>query len=312
MRHSLVLGSRNSLMAKMVAEHVRTLLLSRYPDMGIELRHFSSEGDRNQGDLSKAGGKGAFVKDLELKLLAREVDCAVHALKDVPGDVDPHPELELACYLDREDPRDCLVMRPGQSVPATGEGLTLATSSPRRRAFLKQLYPGATLIPLRGNVDTRLRKLQAGEFDGMVLSLAGLQRLDLDHHVTKIYEPEEMLPAVGQGVLCLQVRKADVAKCGFLEALHSATHGQSVAAERAMLHRLQGNCHAAIAGYCLEEGGKRRLRGWVSDPDGRGVITADLSQPVEADPDELGMAVADALLSQGARRLICGEETCAG
>ncbi len=304
----LKLGARASQMAQLVTHHVRALLAQSCPGLNVEEHFFKSQGDLHQGDLSQLGGKGAFVKDLEQRLLTGEIDCAVHALKDVPGDTDPHPDLTLHCYLNREDPRDALVMRPGLPVPEAGTnagaGLTLATSSPRRRAFLLGLYPQARVIPLRGNVDTRMKKLQAGAFDGMVLSLAGLERLGLAHHVSKVYAPEEMLPAVGQGVLCLQVRTADSTKCDFLRALHSATSSAAVIAERTLLRRLQGHCHAAIAGYCITDGETRWLRGWVADSTGTRTVRADARQPLSADPAQLGEIVAADLLRQGAAELI--------
>lgn len=303
-KHHIILGARTSLMARMVAQHAKTLLESAYAGVEVEIRTFASSGDKNQGDLSKLGGKGAFVKDLEQRLLDHEIDCAIHALKDVPGDIAPHPELELTCYLEREDPRDALILRPGVAMPTTGEGLTLATSSPRRQAFLHTLYPQAKLIPLRGNSDTRLRKLEAGEFDGMVLACSGLQRLNLAHHITHIYEPEEMLPAVGQGILTLQVRKADIAKCSFLGAINSGTTARVVAAERSVLRLLQGHCHSAIAAYCTETAEQRRLRAWVASPLGQEVITADAVQPLNLSPEALGEQVGADLLAKGARRLI--------
>lgn len=300
-------------MARYMATHVQDRLTALHPEVAVEVRLFNSQGDLNQGDLSRIGGKGAFVKDLETRLIAGEVDCAVHCLKDVPGDVDPDPALDISCFLEREDPRDALVMRPGVPPPPQGggEGLMLATSSPRRQAFLRALYPQARLIPLRGNVDTRLKKLHAGEFDGMVLSLAGLQRLKLESHVSHVYAPEDMLPAVGQGVLCLQVRAADVRRCGFLQALHSCASGEAVRAERTLLRHLQGHCHAAIAGYCMTDGTERWLRGWVGDRTGdRPALTAEARQPLGADPEILGRDVATHLLAQGAADLIGCPRTC--
>lgn len=309
MTHHITLGTRPSKMALQMAGYAKQLLEAQYAGVEVEVKAFASTGDRNQGDLSKVGGKGAFVKDLEERLLNKEIDCAIHTLKDVPGDVDPHPDLELTAFLTRDDPRDALIMREGQPVPTSGEGLTLATSSPRRQAFLRRLYPQAKIIPLRGNVDTRFRKLDSGEFDGMVLAKAGLERLDFQNRITKVYAPEEMLPAVGQGVLTLQVRKVDIPKCGFLRAIHSHDTGRVVAAERRLLRVLQGNCHAAIAGYCEESAGERRLRGWVSNPLGSEVMTAEATQALTDDADALGLIVGQNLLNQGARRLI---EVCPG
>lgn len=304
MNHKIILGARTSKMARMVAQHAKDLLESSYKGVEVEIRNFASMGDKNQGDLSKLGGKGAFVKDLEQRLLDGEIDCAIHALKDVPGDIAPHPDLELTCYLKREDPRDALIMRPGVAVPTTGEGLTLATSSPRRQAFLRRLYPQANIVPLRGNADTRMGKLLAGEFDGIVLAYSGLQRLDLHHHVTHIFSPEEMLPAVGQGILTLQVRKADIAKCSFLSSINSGDSSRAVAAERTLLQTLRGHCHSAIAAYCTESATERTLRAWVSNIQGTEVLETTLSQPLSAPPAALGEAAGQELLNRGARRLI--------
>ena len=304
MAHRVTLGTRPSRMAVFMAEYACQQVRALYPDVDMQVLPFASTGDKNQGDLSKLGGKGAFIKDLEERLLRGEVDCAIHCLKDVPGDIDPHPELELTAFLTREDPRDALVLRVGEVMPAEGEGFTLATSSPRRQAFARRLYPKAKIIPLRGNVDTRLRKLDEKEFDGMILSKAGLERLDFAHRITKVYEPEEMLPAVGQGVLTLQVRKVDMARCNFLRGVHSQETGRAVDAERRLLRVLEGNCYAAIAGYCDEQNGQRRLRAWVSNPAGTEVLTAQAVQPLAGDAVALGQQVADELLAQGARRLI--------
>lgn len=304
MQHKIILGTRPSKMAMQMAGHAKELLEAQHPGVEVEVRTYESTGDRNQGDLKKAGGKGAFVKDLEERLLAGEIDCAIHTLKDVPGDVDPHPDLELTAFLAREDARDALIMRAGLGVPTDGAGLTLATSSPRRQAFLHRLYPLAKIIPLRGNVDTRMRKMDGGEFDGMVLAKAGLERLGYESRMTKVYEPEEMLPAVGQGILTLQVRKIDIPKCGFLRAISSVATTDVVSAERRLLRVLEGNCYAAIAGYCDTVGDQRRLRGWVSDPAGSEVMVATASQPLCANSEELGETVAKDLLAQGAKRLI--------
>ena len=307
----LVIGSRNSVMAQIMANSVRDQLVARCADVDVEVKFFSSQGDRFQGDLSKIGGKGAFVKDLEEFLLMGAIDCAVHSLKDVPGDQEPHPDLTLSCFLEREDPRDVLIMRDGVSAPEAGrgEGLTLATSSPRRQAFLRHLYPNARIISLRGNVDTRLKKLHAGEFDGMVLAKSGLERMALEHHISKVFEPEEMLPAVGQGIMCVQTRTADAEKCVFLDAIASAEATAAVLAERTMLRRLRGHCHAAIAGYCTTDSatGERWLRGWVSDLAGCEAVFAEARQLVTDDPSTLGLQVADALIGRGAERLIGGE-----
>jgi hydroxymethylbilane synthase len=298
-------------MAMLMAQTAKARLEASYSGLQIDIRTYASTGDTNQGDLKKIGGKGAFVKDLEQRLLSGEIDCAIHALKDVPGDVDMHPELELTCFFEREDPRDALIMREGLAVPSDGAGLTLATSSPRRKAFLHRLYPLATIIPLRGNVDTRMKKLAEGQFDGMVLAYAGLGRLGLQAHATHVYSADEMLPAVGQGVMSLQVRKADAEKCAFLKVVHSTATDHAMAAERRLLRVLEGNCYAAIAGYCTEIAGQRTLRAWVSDPEGKECLITTQQHVASESADALGEAAARDLLSRGARKLIDAEPAAA-
>ena len=250
------------------------------------------------------GGKGTFIKDLEKRLLNKEIDCAIHCLKDMPGDEPMHPDLQLFCFLNRTDPRDVLIMRPGLAEPTKDQKCVLATSSPRRQAILKNLYPQATIVPLRGNVDTRLQKLHSGEFDGMVLSYAGLIYLGMEQHITKIYDPSEMLPSVSQGILAIQVRKEDAQRCSHLRSINSETTERIVMAERAMLMHLQGNCHAAIAGFCEMTDTGLTMQGLVASPDGQMIITAEATQPADHAPAELGMIVAHQLLQQGARDLI--------
>jgi hydroxymethylbilane synthase len=292
-------------MALVMAQHAKTLIEQKHNTSIIQVVPFESQGDRFQGDLKKLGGKGAFVKDLEQRLLDREIDCAIHCLKDIPGDEPMHPDLELFCFLTREDPRDALIMHPSKEAPkiGDGEGLVLATSSPRRQALLKHLYPAVTIIPLRGNVDTRMRKLAEGEFDGMVLSYAGLGRLSLQNYVTHVYEPEEMLPAVGQGILVLQVRREDAARCDRLRIVNSEVTEMTALAERTMLGTLQGNCYSAIAGYCEKTPTGLSLRGLVASLDGKVLLHA-ASHTDGDNAADLGHAVARSLLDQGAGRVI--------
>lgn len=301
---TMILGARKSPMAVKVAEYALGLLKEHHPDFDIRIETFLSDGCKIPGDLKAFGGKGTFVKDLERRLLAGEIDCAIHALKDVPGDEESHPDLELFCFLEREDPRDALIMRAGLAEPTADDEVVLATSAPRRQAILRALYPRATIIPLRGNVDTRFKKLQDGTFDGMVLSYAGLQRLDLAQYTTRIYEPEVMLPAIGQGVLCLQVRKADAQRCTYLRSIHSSQTEQQILAERSMLNTLGGNCHSVIAGHCTFEGDMKRLRAFVADEAGQTFIHCDMAVPHDASSTQLGYETAKRLLAQGADRLI--------
>ncbi|HEY1095763.1 MAG TPA: hydroxymethylbilane synthase [Alphaproteobacteria bacterium] len=304
MPHSFILGTRASKMARTMAHGAKKMLEEAHPGLEVIVQEFLSDGCKTPGDLKLLGGKGAFVKDLEHRLLNKEIDCAIHCLKDVPGDEPMHPDLQLFCFLHREDPRDALIMRPGLAEPTKDQKAVLATSSPRRHALLKHLYPNAEIIPLRGNVDTRMQKLQNGEFDGMVLSYAGLGRLEMQQHVTKIYDPKEMLPAVGQGILVLQVRKEDVERCKHLRAINSDLTEKIVAAERALLMHLQGDCYSAIAGYCEETVDGFAMRGLVASHDGQTILMAEAAQDLSKPTVELGMVVAHQLLQQGAREII--------
>jgi hydroxymethylbilane synthase len=238
-------------------------------------------------------------------LLGNEIDVAIHALKDIPGDIPMHPDLVLCGFLSRSNPRDALIMRSGFDIPRTDtEGLTIGTSSPRRHAQLKHLYPGVTVNALRGNVDTRLTKLQNGEYDGIVVSLSGLEYLGMTEHVSKVYEPEEMLPAVGQGVLCLQIRRADFEKCDYLRTLNSPETETAIRVEREMLRVLNGNCHSAIAGHCTYDNSTLTMHGMVLSADGKLVVQSTSSQPASARPEDLGSAVGNELLLMGAGKLI--------
>jgi hydroxymethylbilane synthase len=304
MNHPLIIGTRASKMARQIAEHFKSLLEEAHPQCNVTIQEYLSQGCKTPGDLKALGGKGAFVKDLEQRLLDKEIDCAVHCLKDIPGDEPMHPDLELFCFLNREDPRDALIMRPGLSEPTPDQKVVLATTSPRRQAILRKLYPAAEIIPLRGNVDTRLQKLHDGQFDGMVLSYAGLQRLKLEHHVTKIYDPQDMLPAIGQGVLVMQVRKEDAQRCHYLRSINSEMTEKIVQAERAMLMQLQGDCYSAIAGLCEPTEQGFTMRGMVASVDGQTILETQATQAVGDTPADLGKIVAEQLLQLGARDII--------
>jgi len=302
MKYGLIIGARASKMAQIMAHKTADLITQSHAGMRVEVRGYASQGDKFQGDLKTLGGKGAFIKDLENRLLAGEIDCAVHSLKDVPGDVDPHPDLVLCAFLERGDPRDALIMRRGRAaLGSDAEGVTLGTSSLRRQAQLKKLHGGVNVIPLRGNVDTRLKKLESGELDGIVVSLAGLEHLGMTEHVTKVYDPFEMLPAVGQGVVCLQIRRADFERCSYLNAVNSAQTETAVTAERRLLRVLEGNCYSAIGGYCETSGGQSRMEAAIFTPDGARTLSACGEG---ADSAALGASLAEDLLRQGAGEII--------
>lgn len=303
---NIKLGARTSKMAQAVALHAKELIETKNPTTHVETHFFSSAGCLHAGDLKELGGKGAFVNDLEERLVRKEIDCAIHALKDIPGDRPMNPELELFCFLPRSNPRDVLIMHPQKAnlSEGTGTGYVLATSSPRRQAVLKNLYPGVTVVPLRGNVDTRMKKLLAGEFDGMVLSYAGLTYLELTQYANHVFTPEQMLPAIGQGVLCIQIRKEDRERYGFLKSINHIETETAVHAEREMLQLLHGNCFSAIGGYCTVSPQGLRLRGLVASLDGKHMITTEQSCSELSQAALLGKKAAEDLIKQGADKII--------
>ncbi|MDE2029540.1 MAG: hydroxymethylbilane synthase [Alphaproteobacteria bacterium] len=304
---TLKIGTRASPMARAMADGVRDLIVRLGAPIDAKVLPFTSEGDRIKGDLKIQGGKGTFIKDLERRLLAGEIDCAIHSLKDIPGDLPPHEDLALIAFLPREDPRDALILRDGVREDDLRDNpkALIGTSAPRRSAMLKQLYPGIRTDLCRGNVNSRLRKLDDGEYDAIVLSYAGLKRLNMDGRVSRVYDTAEILPAIGQGILAIQVRRADIERCPFLRDISDRTAETVAAAERAMLFRLQGNCHSAIAGHCeILPGGALHLRGAVFDPASARFVEAQHQAHGPDGAEALGHHVADALLAQGAAAFI--------
>jgi hydroxymethylbilane synthase len=304
MHPPLRLGTRASAMAIVSAEHARSLILKQNPEIEIEIKTFLSEGCQTPGDLKDAGGKGLFIKDLERRLLAGEIDCAIHTLKDVPGDQPLHPDLVLIAFLEREDPRDALVLRDGVYEKDL-VNCVIGTSAPRRIAMLHHLYPGVRTTLMRGNADTRIKKLDAGACDAVVLSAAGLVRLGLERRISRHFDPSEMLPAVGQGILCIQVRKSDADRCTFLRAINDEWAETAATIERDVLYGLQGNCHSAIAAHCTTSNGRILLDALVLDDTTGKVLKT--SQQGSATVDiiaELGQRAAADLLSQGARAML--------
>jgi hydroxymethylbilane synthase len=292
-------------MAKAMAETVRKIIIKAAPALDLSIETFVAEGDRIKGSLQAYGGKGTFIKDLEKRLLSGEIDCAIHSLKDIPGDLPPHEDLSLISFLTREDARDALILREGVTEDVLHQGGIIGSSAPRREAVLRTLYPKVDIKLCRGNVNSRLRKLDAGEYDAIVLSYAGLMRLDLANRVSRVYSPEEMLPAIGQGIMAIQVRKADVERCPYLQQI-SDPHAETAAkVERAMLFRLQGNCHSAIAGHCsfLPEN-KINMCGMVYNPCNGAFVKSARQADICANVEQLGTLVAEDLIAQGAQALM--------
>ena len=269
-----------------------------------ELVTISTHGDRWMGSLAAAGGKGAFVREIDRALLAGEIDIAVHCLKDIPGDVPVPDGVAFAAYLDREDVHDCMVTADGRKLADLPADATVGTSSVRRRAQLARHWPHLRLAPMRGNVNTRLAKLDRGEVDALILAVAGLYRVGQADRVAEVLPTDTIIPPVGAGVIALQVRADDAATRTLAQALNHENTAQAAAAERAMLWALRGHCRSPIAGHAvIDADGQLSLRGAVYSQDGTTAVQASHRGPA-TDAAAIGQAVADDLLGQGARGLI--------
>ncbi len=299
MTRPLRIGSRASALARWQAEHIAAELGARA--IPAEIVFLTTSGDRfADRALAAIGGKELFTKEIDQALAAGEVDLAVHSLKDVPA-VRP-AALFLAAVPSREDPRDAWVAPPGLTLDSALPAARIGTSSLRRRAQLLARFPQLQIVPLRGNVDTRLRKWREGHCDALVLAGAGLKRLGQEAVITAWLQPEEMCPAAGQGALAIECRAADVATRQALSALdHPPTH-QAVRAERAVLARLGAGCQTPVGALAEWRGPELHLRAVVADGEGRRLITAAAS--ASGDPRLLGVQVAEQLLSQGAAELL--------
>ena len=296
------IATRKSPLALWQAEHVRGRLLALHPGLQVELLTMSTQGDRIlDSPLAKIGGKGLFVKELEQGMLDGRADLAVHSMKDVPAEF---PEgLFIGAILEREDPRDAFVSSQYPSVDELPEGARVGTSSLRRQCQLRARRPDLQILDLRGNVGTRLGKLDGGDYDAIVLACAGLKRLGLSARITRELPPEEMLPAIAQGVIGIECRVDDERINSLVEPLNHAATRQRTAAERAMNATLAGGCQAPVAGYSVLNDGVIELRGLVGRPDGRHIIRAD----VHGSPEhaaELGKQLANDLLARGARPIL--------
>lgn len=300
--HRLRLGTRKSPLALWQAEHVRAQLMQRHPGLQVELITMTTEGDRIlDRSLAKVGGKGLFIKELEQGLAAAQIDLAVHSLKDVT--VTLPDGMHLPAFLEREDPRDAFVSARYNRLQDLGPGARVGTSSLRRQSQLRAAFPHLEIVTLRGNVNTRLRKLDEGEFDAVILAVAGLKRLGFGERIRTPLAPEECLPAVGQGVVCVECRADDAETTRLVAALDDSSARTCVAAERAMNEALEGGCQVPVAGYAVLNGKELHLRGLVGEPDGSRVVHGEVRGPAK-DARSLGLALAQDLLARGARQIL--------
>jgi len=302
MKTRLRIGTRGSALALAQASLVQHQLQNRYPRLAVDLEIIKTTGDKIQDvPLAKIGGKGLFTKEIELAILAGEVDLGVHSMKDVPTEVPPG--LVIGITTAREDPRDAFISRQYQDLHQIPPGGRVGTGSLRRRAQLLHLRPDLEIVPLRGNVDTRLRKLHEESLDAIILAAAGLRRLGRAAEITAILSPRTMLPAIGQGALGLEFREDDDEVKSLLGFLDDTTTRVAVTAERAFLARLEGGCQVPIAAYGQVHHDTVSLDGLIGDLTGQRLYRAQMQGPAAA-AASLGRELAELLLAQGGAQIL--------
>lgn len=296
------IATRQSPLALWQAHYVKDALQAAHPDLEVELVTMVTRGDVIlDTPLAKVGGKGLFVKELEMAMLEGRADLAVHSMKDVP--VEFPAGLGLVTICEREDPRDAFVSNTYSSIDELPQGATVGTCSLRRQCQLKQARPDLIIKELRGNVGTRLGKLDAGEYDAIILAAAGLKRLELQARIRSFIEPEQSLPAVGQGAVGIECRLDDERLLKLLAPLNHADTADRVKCERAMNLTLEGGCQVPIGSYALLEGDDIWLRALVGEPDGSTIVRGEI-RGTRQDAEKLGVALAHQLLAQGAKEIL--------
>ncbi|VAW65762.1 Porphobilinogen deaminase [hydrothermal vent metagenome] len=298
MLQTIRIATRKSPLALWQAEEVSRQLKFQHPDIEIELIKILSKGDKIlDAPLAKVGGKGLFVKELEQAMLDGEADIAVHSMKDVPMAFPPG--LHLPVIMQREDPTDAFVSNHYSSLEALPENARIGSSSLRRQLQIKEVMPGAQMLNLRGNVNSRLQKLDKGDYDAIILASAGLIRLEFEARIKSRLAPEQSLPSVGQGAVGIECREGDEQIEALISPLNHRDTSIRLHAERAMNQRLNGGCQVPIAGYAILEGNELFIRGLVGRPDGSEVVRGEVRGP-QAQAEHLGVTLAEQLLSDGA------------
>lgn len=304
------IGTRGSKLALWQAGFVKRELEKSNSGLTVELATIKTKGDKILDvPLAKVGGKGLFVKEIEEALLEERVDLAVHSLKDMPAEI---PDgLRIGAFCEREDPRDALISRNGQALAGLSNEAVVGTSSLRRSAQLKHLRPGIRISPLRGNLDTRLKKLETENLDAVILAAAGMKRLGLENRISEYLENTDMLPAVGQGALCIEIRENDPRIDEIVSRLDHPETAVAVRCERAFLNRLEGGCQVPIAAFAkVDTDGKTViLDGLVADVNGTEIIRETLSGTV-GEPETTGIRLAENLLAKGADRILENLRSC--
>lgn len=298
----LRIATRKSPLALWQAEHVAQALREAHPTLTVEIIGMSTQGDKIlDTPLAKIGGKGLFVKELEQRMLDGSADIAVHSMKDVP--VELPDGLHLGVIMEREDPRDAFVSSRYAELAELPKDAKVGTSSLRRQCQLADRRPDLEILPLRGNVNTRLRKLDDGEYDAVILAAAGLIRLGMGDRIRSLIAPEDSLPAIGQGAIGIECRVDDDRVNTLLEPLHHSDTADCVTAERAMNQRLEGGCQVPIGGHAILDGDELFLRGLVGTVDGTEIVRAETRGP-RGNARDLGNSVAQELLDHGASAIL--------
>lgn len=302
MKKQLRIGTRGSQLALWQANWIKEILVRKNPDLDVEIVKIKTTGDKILDvPLAKVGGKGLFVKEIETALLDNSVDLAVHSMKDVPTLL---PDgLKIVAISEREDPRDVIISKEGRTLAQLREGARIGTSSLRRQAQLAGYRPDLVMEPLRGNINTRLKKLRDGQYDAIVLAYAGVKRLGWEGEVTQVLDTDIMLPAIGQGALGIEARGDDP---GTLERILFLNHSETslcVRAERAFLNRLEGGCQVPIAAYATTDNGTVTLTGLVAGVDGEKLIRMEVRSD-EASAEEAGLELAEQILDSGGREIL--------
>jgi hydroxymethylbilane synthase len=301
MSEHIRIGTRSSLLALWQANWVKSRLEELHPGIGVTLVHIKTEGDRSEVPLFQLGGKGLFVKEIEEALVKGEVDLAVHSAKDLPAAIPE--ELALAAFPAREDPRDALISRTGKSWKEFPRGGKIGTSSPRRKAQLLRLRADLEIVPLRGNLDTRIKKLASENLDGVILASAGLRRMGWENKISDYFDPETMVPAIGQGVLAIETHGRNSRIRELVSDLNHFPTARELEAERALLKELGGGCQIPIAGMARIKGDLIRLIGLIASSEGERIVRGEKVGTIAA-AENLGRQLAQELLGKGGAEIL--------
>lgn len=302
MKPEITIGTRGSKLALWQANWVKSELLNKFPGFSAEIVIIKTKGDKILDvPLAKVGGKGLFVKEIEEALIGNHIDMAVHSMKDMPAEL--LDGLSIGAIPERENPCDVLISKNNFLLSQLPKKARVGTSSLRRLAQVKHVRPDLVILPLRGNLDTRIRKLDSGELDAIILAAAGVKRLGLENLITEYLDEDIMLPAVGQGALCIEIRKEDHNILEYMDSLDHSITRAVIMGERAFLKRLEGGCQIPIAGHGKAENKMFTISGLVADLEGKTIIKETLSGPLNSS-ESIGTALADKLLLRGAKEIL--------